>query len=114
MDEERPSDAEMDLAIFPRRTPFWNIISLLSPAIVGVPAFFIFMHSVHDSGWGWGGIGAIILTVCLSSLVGLAAGVTAACRRERLSGLTILALLINGLPILWFLFGILTASTGRR
>lgn len=113
MDEKGPSDEEMDLAIFPRPLPCWNIISLLSPVIVGLPALFIRTHPVHDSGWGWGAIGAILLAIGSSCFLGLTAGIISLCRRERLLGLTILALLVNGLPILWFLFGISTASGGR-
>jgi hypothetical protein len=113
MDEKQPSDADMDSAIFPRPSPCWNIISLLSPVLVGLPVLFIRTHPVQDSGWGWGAVGAILLAIGTSCFVGLTAGVIALCRRERLFGLTVLALLVNGFPILWFLFGISTASGGR-
>ncbi len=100
MNEKKPSDKEMDLALFPRPSPFWNVISLCSPVIVGFPVFEMQTHPLHDSGWGWGAIGAILLALGLSSLVGLISGVIALVRRERLVGLTILALFVNGLPFI--------------
>jgi hypothetical protein len=111
MKEKNPSEAEMDLAIFPRPSPLWNVISVLSPVLVGFPVLFMRTHPLHDSGWGWGAIGAILLAVGFSCLVGMTAAIIALCRRERLLALTVLGFLVNGIPILWVLFGILTAGS---
>ena len=113
MKAKSPSEAEMDLAVFPRPSPLWNIISLLAPVLVGFPVLFTRTHPLHDSGWGWGAIGAILVAAGSSCFVGLTAATIALCRRERLLALTVLGFLINGFPILWFLFGIATAGSGR-
>jgi hypothetical protein len=113
MKENIPPEAEMDLAIFPRPSPMWNVISVLSPVLVGFPVLFMRTHPLHDSGWGWGAIGAILLAIGSSCLVGLTAAIIALRRRERLLALTVLGFLVNGFPVLWFLFGIATAGSGR-
>jgi len=78
--------------------PRWNIVSLLSP-LIALPLAYLLSHNVHDSGWGWGTIGAIFLAKFGATTFGLMAGIVALCRRERWPVVTGVALLMNLYPV---------------
>jgi hypothetical protein len=111
MEEKRPTDAEMDAAMWKKPYPCFNVISVLVPALM----FF----SVHGPGSNdptsrefthLGGLGETLFVVGLSIFVGLIAGIIALCRRERFWPITLLGLLLNALPIMWILFGMFMAA----
>jgi hypothetical protein len=87
--------------------PRWNIVSLLSP-VVAIPLAYLLSHNARDSGWGWGGIGAILIARFGATTFGLIAGIVALVRRERWPAVTFIALLMNLYPVFAFLLLTLT------
>jgi hypothetical protein len=90
-----------------RLGPRWNIASLLSP-LIAIPLAYVLSHNVRDSGWGWGGIGAIFVTRFGATAFGLIAGIVAVVRRERWPAITGIAILLNLYPIFALLLLILS------
>ena len=95
-----------------RPPPRWNIISLTIFLVAGFASVFTGSNlSVGRVAWA-GGV-AIFVAVGVSLIAGLTAGIIALCRRERLFGLTFVAICINGFPIMWGTFWLLLGGSMR-
>jgi len=94
---------------FGRRAPRWNIISLALPGIALALGFVVLAASPSGRGDYAGALGSAVLLlfgVGAASALGAIAGVIALARAERLSWLTVLGFIVNGI-VLVPLFGLL-------
>ena len=86
--------------------PLYTVASLCAP-IAGIVAAFIMIAGSRGM---LAGIGAVVLAVFGSGLIGTVLAITALVRRERLRWLGIVGLLVNALPSL----GLLLAIANQR
>lgn len=82
--------------------PIFGSMSIIAPGI-GVLGLLVIMGSHGKDTAGFGGLFVALGFLFMTIVIGLVCSIIGISRRERLKGLSILGLIINGLPTLFAL-----------
>jgi hypothetical protein len=97
-----------DLSSIERPGSCFNILSILI-----VPVGVLIAHLILEqdtTGWGWGYLFWAFIVMAVTFMTGIGFASIALGSNERRPGLTVIALLLNGIPIVFFLFKLLSRS----
>jgi hypothetical protein len=84
-----------------KRLSIFGMLSLLFP-LVGIPVSYMNTTPMQE-GWGWGGAMHLLMKITLMLLCGIVSACIGLSRSEKWIALSLFGLILNILPIMWFL-----------